>query len=101
MHGLLAKINENRYQRVSLRSKTNKTNISECLRPREALFKGVKYLMHVINEKIVFRTRDANSAVNIRKLTRSWIETQTRPVFSQARSFTCFGENGKKEDDRC
>jgi hypothetical protein len=31
------------------------------------------------NKKIVFRTRDVNSAVNIRKLTRSWIETQTRP----------------------
>jgi hypothetical protein len=31
------------------------------------------------NKKIVFRTRDANSAVNIRKLTRSWIESQTRP----------------------
>jgi hypothetical protein len=26
-----------------------------------------------------FRTRDANSAVNMRKLTRSWIENQTRP----------------------
>ena len=31
------------------------------------------------NKETVFRTRDANSAVNIRKLTRSWIETQTRP----------------------
>ena len=31
------------------------------------------------NKEIVFRTRDANSAVNIRKLTRSWMETQTRP----------------------
>ena len=31
------------------------------------------------NKETVFRTRDANSAVNIRKLTRSWMETQTRP----------------------
>ena len=30
-------------------------------------------------EETVFRTRDANSAVNMRKLTRSWMETQTRP----------------------
>ena len=31
------------------------------------------------NKETVFRTRDANSAVNMRKLTRSWMETQTRP----------------------
>ena len=31
------------------------------------------------NKKIVFRTRDANSAVNMRKLTRCWIASQTRP----------------------
>ena len=30
------------------------------------------------NKETVFRTRDANSAVNIRKLTRSWMENQTR-----------------------
>ena len=31
------------------------------------------------NKETVFRTRDANSAVNMRKLTRSWMENQTRP----------------------
>ena len=31
------------------------------------------------NKKIVFRTRDANSAINIMKLTRLWIEKQQRP----------------------
>ena len=40
------------------------------------------------NKQTVFRTRDANSAVNMRKLTRSWMETQTRPsefTFSEAK----------------
>jgi hypothetical protein len=31
------------------------------------------------NKETVFRTRDANSAVNMRKLTRSWMNSQTRP----------------------
>ena len=31
------------------------------------------------NKKIVFRTRDANSAINIMKLTKLWIEKQERP----------------------
>jgi len=32
------------------------------------------------NKKIVFRTRDANSSINILKLTKSWINTQIRPI---------------------
>ena len=32
------------------------------------------------NKETVFRTRDVNAAVNIRKLTREWIDTQTRPI---------------------
>ncbi len=32
------------------------------------------------NKKIVFRTRDANSSINILKLTKCWIEKQTRPI---------------------
>jgi hypothetical protein len=32
------------------------------------------------NKKIVFKTRDVNSAVNIRNLTRCWLETRTRPT---------------------
>jgi hypothetical protein len=31
------------------------------------------------NKKVVFRTRDANSAFNMLKLTKLWIENQTRP----------------------
>lgn len=32
------------------------------------------------NKQPVYRTRDVNSAVNIRMLTRCWLDTQTRPV---------------------
>lgn len=40
------------------------------------------------NKHTVFRTRDVNSAVNIRSITKTWIETQKRhPVF-QISSFT-------------
>jgi len=48
------------------------------------------------NKKIVFRTRDANSSINIMKLTQSWIETQERPLCFQISSFTC--SNNKKEE---
>jgi hypothetical protein len=37
------------------------------------------------HKKIVFRTRDVNSAVNIREITRLWIDEQRRlPVFCRA-----------------
>ena len=42
------------------------------------------------NKNTVFRTRDKNSAISIMKLTREWIETQTRPFeFQRHPSFTC------------
>jgi hypothetical protein len=45
------------------------------------------------NKQNVFRTRDANSSVNIMNLTTCWINNQTRPEeFSRASSFTCFAE---------
>ena len=45
------------------------------------------------NKQNVFRTRDANSAVNIMNLTTCWIKNQTRPEeFNRASSFTCFAE---------
>ena len=49
------------------------------------------------NKQTVFRTRDANSAVNIMNLTNCWINNQTRPEeFSRASSFTCLGEETRK-----
>ena len=49
------------------------------------------------NKQTVFRTRDANSAVNIMNLTTCWINNQTRPEeFSRASSFTCLREETRK-----
>ena len=40
------------------------------------------------NKHTVFRTRDVNSAVNIRHITRCWVEKQFRPPVFQISSFT-------------
>ena len=50
------------------------------------------------NKKIVFRTRDANSSINIMKLTQTWIETQERPLCFHISSFTSSSKN--KEDEK-
>jgi len=49
------------------------------------------------NKKIVFRTRDANSAINIMDLTETWIKTQQRPLCFQISSFT---SSSKNEDEK-
>ena len=43
------------------------------------------------NKQTVFRTRDVNSAVNIRSITKTWIETQKRNPAFQISSFTTSG----------
>jgi len=50
------------------------------------------------NTKIVFRTRDANSSINIMNLTSDWIEKQERPLCFQISSFTSSSKN--KEDEK-
>jgi len=50
------------------------------------------------NKKIVFRTRDANSSINIMKLTSCWIEKQERPLCFQISSFT--SSNKQNEDEK-
>jgi len=40
------------------------------------------------NILLQFRTRDANSSINIMKLTKSWIEKQERPLCFHISSFT-------------
>jgi len=47
---------------------------SECVRPQV--------------KQIVFRTRDANSAINIMNITKCWIEKQERPACFHISSFT-------------
>ena len=49
------------------------------------------------NKKIVFRTRDANSTINIMNLTETWIKTQQRPLCFQISSFT---SSSKNEDEK-
>jgi hypothetical protein len=52
------------------------------------------------NKKIVFRTRDANSSINIMKLTQTWIETQERPLcFSQVTQISSFTSSITKKED--
>uniref|UniRef100_A0A6C0DH74 Uncharacterized protein n=1 Tax=viral metagenome TaxID=1070528 RepID=A0A6C0DH74_9ZZZZ len=50
------------------------------------------------DKKIVFRTRDANSSINIMNLTSCWIEKQERPLCFQISSFTSSSKN--KEDEK-
>jgi hypothetical protein len=52
------------------------------------------------NKKIVFRTRDANSSINIMKLTSCWIEKQERPLCFQISSFTSSSKNKEEEKVR-
>ena len=51
------------------------------------------------NKKIVFRTRDANSAINIMKLTKLWIEKQQRPCEFQKIN-SSFTISDKKEMEK-
>jgi len=49
-------------------------------------------------KQIVFRTRDANSAINIMNITKCWIDKQERPDCFQISSFTT--SNTKKEMEK-
>jgi hypothetical protein len=48
-------------------------------------------------KQTVFRTRDVNSSVNIRDITRTWINHQTRP---EAFKITSFTNSSKKEVEK-
>jgi hypothetical protein len=49
-------------------------------------------------KQTVFRTRDANSAINIMNLTKCWIAKQERPACFQISSFT--SSNNQKEEEK-
>jgi hypothetical protein len=49
-------------------------------------------------KQTVFRTRDANSSINIMNLTKCWIEKQERPLSFQISSFT--SSNTQKEEEK-
>ena len=59
---------------------------SECVRPQV--------------KQTVFKTRDANSAINIMNLTKCWIEKQERPACFQISSFTTSNPEGKKDVEK-
>jgi hypothetical protein len=48
----------------------------------------------------VFRTRDANSSINIMNLTKCWIEKQERPLCFQISSFTSSSQREQKEEEK-
>jgi hypothetical protein len=49
-------------------------------------------------KQTVFRTRDANSSINIMNLTKWWIEKQERPLCFHISSFT--SSNNQKEEEK-
>ena len=49
-------------------------------------------------KQTVFKTRDANSAINIMNITKCWIDRQERPVCFQISSFT--SSNNQKEEEK-
>ena len=50
-------------------------------------------------EKTIFRTRDANSSINIMKLTKCWIERQTRPSEFHMK-ISSFTSSNKNEEEK-
>jgi len=51
-------------------------------------------------KQTVFRTRDANSSINILNLTKCWIEKQERPLCFQISSFTSLNTQNEEEKVR-
>jgi len=51
-------------------------------------------------KQTVFRTRDANSSINIMNLTKCWIEKQQRPLCFQISSFTSSNTQNEEEKVR-
>jgi hypothetical protein len=52
------------------------------------------------NKKIVFRTRDANSSINIMNLTSCWMAKQERSLcFSQVTQISSFTSSNKQKED--
>ena len=50
------------------------------------------------DEIYAFKTRDANSAINIMNLTKCWIDRQERPACFQISSFT--SSNNQNEEEK-
>jgi hypothetical protein len=98
----------NKGLRKQINKKYDTITINECNTSKKCCecYNNLEYYRHKNGEKqfrlltcsncvrpqvkqTVFRTRDANSSINIMNLTKWWIEKQERPLCFQISSFTC------------
>ena len=107
----------NKGLRKQIHKKYNTITINECNTSKKCCecHNNLEYYRHKNGEKqfrllvcsncvrpqvkqTVFRTRDANSSINIMNLTKWWIEKQERPLCFHISSFT--SSNIQKEDEK-
>jgi len=113
----------NKGLRKQIHKKYDTITINECNTSKKCCecYNNLEYYRHKNGEKqfrllvcsncvrpqikqTVFRTRDANSSINIMNLTKCWIEKQERPLcFSQVTqisSFTFSSQREQKEEEK-
>ena len=107
----------NKGLRKQIHKKYDTITINECNTSKKCCecYNNLEYYRHKNGEKqfrlltcsncvrpqvkqTVFRTRDANSSINIMNLTKWWIEKQQRPPQFQISSFT--SSNTQKEEEK-
>ena len=107
----------NKGLRKQIHKKYDTITINECNTSKKCCecYNNLEYYRHKNGEKqfrllvcsncvrpqvkqTVFRTRDANSSINIMNLTKCWIEKQERPLCFQISSFT--SSNTQKEEEK-
>jgi len=107
----------NKGLRKQIHKKYDTITVNECNTSKKCCecYNNLEYYRHKNGEKqfrllvcsncvrpqvkqTVFRTRDANSSINIMNLTKWWVEKQQRPPQFQISSFTC--SNTKEEQEK-
>jgi len=107
----------NKGLRKQIHKKYDTITINECNTSKKCCecYNNLEYYRHKNGEKqfrllvcsncvrpqvkqTVFRTRDANSSINIMNLTKCWIEKQERPLCFQISSF--ISSNTQKEEEK-
>jgi hypothetical protein len=109
----------NKGLRKQIHKKYDTITINECNTSKKCCecYNNLEYYRHKNGEKqfrllvcsncvrpqvkqTVFRTRDANSSINIMNLTKCWIEKQQRPLCFQISSFTSSNTQNEEEKVR-
>jgi len=109
----------NKGLRKQIHKKYDTITINECNTSKKCCecYNNLEYYRHKNGEKqfrllvcsncvrpqvkqTVFRTRDANSSINIMNLTKCWIEKQKRPLCFQISSFTSSNTQNEEEKVR-